>query len=342
MKKLNRRDYLTKFGTGVLAVGSASNLLGKTKPKLDPNMQTSAKKKRGTSGTTNARVAPVNKPFERWPLTDVRPESPSVFVYFWGLISFAYKGGGVAEAGIYSKDPAHKFELNVFEDCTPKPTPSGNPQEGPFTLGIERRSPDTRFFRVPGDFNRKSSAPHLRDDFRWLPDFESDEFYNQVIPIKSGYYTSRLLVNHGTFLTHLRTESKFDIAGGRKPNADVHWARIVVLQIALSDQERVKLEIPGEQPIYFSKGKQTEIYFRNQCYDGTSLCSHSDFHLNFEATTLSPRDRCRLNLKQRRPGLPTGTCLESYTRKLGDTGLLNTDDAPCMGGGYGLGGFPPG
>jgi hypothetical protein len=260
-------------------------------------------------------------------------------------MAFTYQGGGVAEIGIYSHDAAHRFDVLVFEDCKlTYQTPTGGfPDSSLFTLGLEGSSPDVRTYQAPGTFNRKSNAPDRRHDFRWLPDLESDEFYNRVIPIKEGFYTKRLLVNHGTFLTHLRSESSFDIVGGPKPKSDVYWARMMTLQIILTARQQAKLELPSGSPLRFSKGKLTEIYFVNQCYDGPSICSKSDFDLNFAATTLGTSSRFKLALKKKQGGLASGTCLDGFTGKLNAGPVVfNTDDAPCMGAGYGQGVLPPG
>jgi hypothetical protein len=335
MKKINRREYLTRMGTGLLAVGSIPSLLAVDSESQYAKSPITSKAKRATSRSG----APILvKPYELWPVKTTLLPSPEIRVFFWGLMAFGYKGAGVAEIGIYTESAAHRFEVRVFEDQDCKPTyetPTGGyPNGSVFELGIDGRPSDVRFYHATVDFDRKNNARAWRQDFRWLPDFESDEFYNGKLPIDETFYKKRLVIKHGTFLTHLRTESRFDILRGPKPKRDVYWARVIGLQLTLQRQEQLTLRLP-EKPLHFGAGKLVEIHFVNQCFDGPNPCEHSDHHLNFEPTRISGNDRFELKLKRRKVGLPSGTCSSLGPR------FFNTDDAPCMGAGFGQGGFPP-
>jgi hypothetical protein len=183
---------------------------------------------------------------------------------------------------------------------------------------------------------------------------DHDDFYGSVyngVTLKQGIYRKRLVVKNGTFFTHLRNESTYDVVGGPKPQTGIYIASMVGLGIqlgpgeCLSFKQNSKPAIPGNPPICGGSGATYEMHFSNECRKpNDKLCDSSDFHLNFDSVDIPAGERFEVLLNTKHTTTPPGLCKLERGGK--EYEIRVSDEAPCMGVGYGGGGamppYPPG
>lgn len=276
-------------------------------------------------------------------------DNPDVLVYFVGLMGFRYdRSTGSCEIGFHCASPSHHLAIAVYEDNINIYSGSGFPDSTSFELGVMGRSNQVYFYQAPGDIDR-SNASFDSHDFRWLVDFEHRDFYNRPLRLKPGFFRKRLRVLQGNFFTIAPTCATFDIIGGPNPQGGIHLPIGIGLSLELSGTECVDLKatLPGTvvhsllpHHLCRQSGHKYAILFANLCRNlAGNPCPDNDFHKNLDPLDIQHQEKFDLVLRHKCTVAPSAFTGPSV---LGDKFKDNTDEAPCMGTGFGSGrGFPP-
>ena len=338
MTKMNRRDYLIQMGAGAGSIAGAfkSELSAREQ---NPGAKSSSRLLEAPSrlDMTKKRRAVVSS--SHWPPTPNWPANPSVRLLFWGIIAFCYNKKKGCEIAFHSCSPTHKLGIRVYENCRQIFPPLGGEIPGnvkKIEFGIIDKPMDVAFYQEPilGSFDRVRGSEH---DFRWLLDFEGDDLYKKKFSKNSGVFFKKLYVSHGTFYTYQRTQSLFDIRGGAKEYTGIHLARIMAADIELGQRECMALKFDGRDvlahPLCWKQGTEYEVHFTNECYKPDGMpCTDGDFYLNFDLIKIHPKDRFEIVLNKYYTEQDPHICEARYRV---------SDEAPCMGAGFGqTGGFP--
>lgn len=329
---MTRRDYLKRIGlTTAAAIGS--NHLGSLHTIAAPSSRNH------DSSASNAN--PIQATLGQWPQGS-KP-NPAVFgvkLIFAGMCLFGYKGKEARVVFHRGHTQTHKMKIIVAEKgtrCTDIFLISDASQPADIRtieLGIEGKSSNANFF-LGSEFNRaEDKGDEL--DFRWLIDLEGPDGYHREIDKHDRIFKAKMKVKHGTFYTYQRTFAKFKAQGGPFSGRPLgRIAKVMGANIArLNDGESVYLNINDVNvlPYPLTNRAQYEIYFFNEPETTTT----GDFHMVFDAFDIDAGEK--FNLLRDTPGreVPlTGLCHNLPYQKEA------TDEAPCMGGGFGSGkGFP--
>lgn len=267
----------------------------------------------------------------RWKTTDNLPGNATVTLYFAGLMAFCYNKKNQCEIGFYESGK-HSLNVEVFRNgkSVYSTAPTVNVE---IEVGIENKSNHVRFFNGPddGEFNRDTGDSY---DFRWLLDLEDDKHHDKKLDKKPNYFHKKLYVCHGTFYTALPTISTFMEDDGPAKGPCGHVARVMAANIPLAAGEKLMLKINGKivsDPIIASPGISYMIVFTNECQESGKPCKSSDFDLVFDLIAEAvPKVHLVKQAKK------------SRDERLMPFDNRSTDEAPCMGAGFGgTGGFPP-
>jgi hypothetical protein len=343
MAKIDRRDYLKKMGAGVgVLAGTKLDLVAPgSKHKQKRTKKSSLIKHPGTQGILV------------WPITHTPPSlNPFVTAIFSGLAGFSYdKHSGEGIVGFHPGNGDHKLDIKIYRKPGCEAKFMNCHQEFPPTLprnietmklsvvGNSGRSPDY-FQTVDDPFDRKTGHDH---DFRWLPDLDSADFYPEGYA-KNKHFTAMLRVTSGTFYTRVKTNSTFKLVNADN-NLELrsfgHVAMYMALAIDVGGNDYVALEVNNETPIKLcpESGVTYQIVFANICSNNGAPCrrvldsddetQRNDFHFSRKVLKL-PSDRIKYALRideQAMVGAKSDFCPDEIAR--------NTDEAPCMGSGYG-------
>ncbi len=344
MTKINRRDYLKRMGAAGSAIAGAklstlaqsSKRDKKTQPRREPIVRTSLK------GILN------------WPITNTPPSLTSVTAIFSGLMGFSYdQASQECKVGFHPGDGHHELDVKIYQyrkypDCSqifpPPPLPkrikkitlkvldqSGNPTGKPVDFFETKDEP---FDRFSGNAN----------DFRWLPDLDSADFYPEGYSKNSGHFSATLHVKNGTFYTYLRSNSTFKLVDADDASHELrrfgHLARYMAAAIDVKDNNYLSLQINDETPFKLepAAGYYYQILFTNECWDNGKKCDwliwdddetkRNDFHFTRKVLRLpNSRIKYALKIEDKLPRTDPEICGYAPDR--------NTDEAPCMGSGYG-------
>ena len=334
--KINRRDYLLQMGAGAAGFLAAAEL--------------------PVFGRTRAGRVPTEL---RWPITPTPPVRDAfVTAIYCGLANFTYHNDRYVDVLFNRGKGGHRLVVQIYKDPDyPRRCPLARKfRPGPterLKLAVPGQSAgNPEVFQVdshPFDRNRDNST--YAEDFRWLPDLHSDDFYPDGYPLKRGRGT-RLAVHTGTFYTRVRSKSTFKLIDKADPECDdeVRDFGYIALYMAtaISAQSNVVLYRNGSPYYTFETGNKYQIIFRNEC-ESSSLCprlqyNHCDEtrrnHFHFSRDLLDiPSRKPKYGLQMKRPcrgdcAVPD-FCIETHRPdKL-------SDEAPCSGAGYGKApGFP--
>ena len=130
--------------------------------------------------------------------------------------------------------------------------------------------------------NRNNAADRYADDFRWLPDLHSFDFYPEGYEL-NRVTGPRLAVHAGTFYTRTRSKSTFKLVNAGLIGCDdelYDFGHIALnLATAITAPSNVLLLDTNDDPLYtFETGNKYQIVFKNEC----ESCPHSpstDFHI---------------------------------------------------------------
>jgi hypothetical protein len=280
-----------------------------------------------------------------WPWTDQRPqeENPGVRLIFTGLVIFTYKtandGESEARAVFHRATTKHHLRILVLEDCRPVFAIGGRMepiQIRRMELGIVGKDESAAFFK--GDHFRREDLEGDIKDFRWLLDLEGPDFHNAKFQRTEHKFSTKLEVKQGTFYTYKLTGHYFKCVGGKYDGKEVGYVpKVIAADISLGEADRVFFRIDGRDvlPYPLSNRADYQIYFFNECEIGCE--PHSDFDRTFDAVNTTPNERFTLTpIGGEDNGPAQGLCIRVPL----EASEL-TDEAPCMGGGFGGGGgFP--
>jgi len=270
---------------------------------------------------------------------------PDVLVYFLGLMGFSYnQSNGTCEIGFHCASPSHKLTITAYENSTTLYSASGFPNPTGFELSIISKPSQVFFYQAAGDIDRTNGS-FDHHDFRWLIDLEHRDFYNRRLPLKSGVFRKRLRVKQGNFFTIEPTCSTFDVIGGPNEQVAIHVPQGIGLSLELSDSECVDLINTADgrsilpHTLCKRQGRKYEVVFANLCQTlGGDHCTDNDFHKNLDVVDIALDEKFDLVLHQKCPVTAASTAASRVK--------VNTDEAPCMGTGFGQGSgfptFPPG
>jgi hypothetical protein len=279
-----------------------------------------------------------------WPPTDERPgdANPGLRLIFTGMMLFTYKDtadGPEARVVFHRGSANHHLRILVLEDCRPIYAIGGRIrpiQIREMDLRINNADSRAVFFQGP-DFNRKLRQGDDKD-FRWLLDLEGPDFHNGKFQRREDKFSTKLKVRQGTFYTYKHTGHYFKCQGGTHPNQEVGYVpKVMAADITLHEGDCVSLLIDGREVLQYPlcQGADYEVYFFNEC---ESNCDNNgDFPMTFDAVNIDPGEKFNLtSIGGADNGQAEGICIPVplEASKL-------TDEAPCMGGGFGGGGgFP--
>jgi len=335
MNKMNRRDYLKGMGAaaGVIA-GTELNVLAQR-----PEQALAA----ATVTENKSQLL----------------SSSDVTLVFHGLMGiWQDPQTGAWTVGFHSKaSGAHEHQLMVTAyqkaNTTPPCTQQGDtapakaivlPGE-PLLLEITnpRILDGVYFFQPPPTGGKKHD-----NDFSWIVNLESQDWYGPNHRPLAAVYDPRLIVTNGLFYTLMKTSSTFrrQQADGEDHRTIGNIAQYVAANIYLRPGGQVKLTLPKQpQPILLQQDPNAsyEIHFMNTCFKkGThTACDfkpyhpnkvmRSDFYMHFDGIHPQPAAELELVVGIGTQGTTAGICGE---------GSAN-DESPCSAVGFGgPNGFP--
>ena len=336
--KINRRDYLLQMGAGAAGFMAAaeSPLFGQTKKKPNP------RQKQASAERATARGL-------RWPVTNTAPSHDAfVTAIYSGLSQFAYDDGRFVDVAFHRGSGGHKLEIQIYKNphasCTIDKmiTPGVNDRLKLVVSGQAGGNPDV--FHVDcNPFDRNNAADRYADDFRWLPDLHSFDFYPEGYEL-NRVTGPRLAVHAGTFYTRTRSKSTFKLVNAGLIGCDdelYDFGHIALnLATAITAPSNVLLLDTNDDPLYtFETGNKYQIVFKNEC----ESCPHSpsadcnernwnDFHFSRDLVK-RPLGRRKYGLKvKRRCGADCARpdfCI--LTKRHPDV----NDESPCSGSAFG-------
>lgn len=335
MNKMNRRNYLKGMGAaaGVIA-GTDLNVLAQ-RPEEAVASTTAAARESNLLSTSD------------------------VTLVFHGLMGiWQDPANGQWTVGFHSKKTGnHEHQLMVtaykITNTTPPCTQLGDttpakaivlPGE-PLLLEVmnPRILDGVYFFQPPPSGGRKHD-----NDFSWIVDFESQDWYGPNHRPDTAVYDPRLVLTNGLFYTLSKTSSTFrrQQADGEDHRHLGNIAEWIGANIYLRTGGQVKLTLPKQpQPILFPQatGVRYEIHFMNTCLKkGThDACTfkpfhpnkveRSDFYMHFDGIKPAPANELELVIAQGTRGDGPAICGESRA----------SDESPCSAVGFGgPNGFP--
>lgn len=362
MSNINRRDYLKGMAAtaGVIAAS-----------KLEVFGQRSRRRGRrqATRKSEDVRPGVVPSPdpsIVNWKITPNRPSSTEfVTAIFSGLMGFSYDPQADEGRVGFHGHAGHKLTVRVHRvsDCS-KP-----PEKQPLSTTVTRAKHIT--LKVIPDWNRPvdyfENDPKLPfdrlngdlRDFRWLPDLEGADFYPEGYDKYKDHFKTWLHVKNATFYTYLRGSSRFNLVT-RKTNSSPwlllkhfgHVARYMAAAIDVSNaNQSVMLQIDDNPPFRFDNdgNEKYQIVFINECDScppaapcGNEETRWNDFHHARDVMKL-PGGRLKIGLKLD-PSPPINPvypvpplfCELPHVSSADPCNIARaTDEAPCMGAGYG-------
>lgn len=278
-----------------------------------------------------------------WTWTSQRPldPNPGVRLIFTGMVIFTHKisDGSEARAVFHRATAKHHLRILVLENCRPLYAIGGSVQPvqiREMELGVVGADSNAQFFKG-STFNRAARQGDDKD-FRWLLDLEGADFHNAKFNRRQDKFSTKLKVKQGTFYTYKHTGHYFKCVGGIHNNKPVGYVpKVVAADLSLGDSDRVFFRIDNRDvlPYPLSNRAKYEIYFFNECEQGCD--SHSDFDRSFDAVDADSSEKFTLvSIGGGDNGPAEGLCIPVPLER-----AEFTDEAPCMGGGFGAGGgFP--
>jgi hypothetical protein len=340
MKKMNRRDYLKGMGAaaGVIA-GTELNALGQHHAQTSASSTRAQQEARSRETASDAQT--VVRELDLLSTADVT-------LVFHGLMAIWQQPSKEWVVGFHSKKSGnheHKLMVRAYQktapgQCTqlgdPDPEKALVPPGGPLDLKIidPRILDGVYFFQPPPNGLEKHD-----NDFRWVVDLESREWYGPNVP-RNTVHDPVLTVTHGLFYTLMKTLSTF-----RRQKSDGEDARYigsiaeyVGANIYLKTGGKIILTLP-KQTITITQAPDVsyEVHFMNTCFKkGTNeACKfkpynpnkplRNDFYMHFDGINLSA-DR-ELELVVARGVKGNGPVICGAARA--------SDESPCSAVGYG-------
>jgi hypothetical protein len=215
-------------------------------------------------------------------------------------MGLAYNKLGFCEVGMHSNAPRHEFVVSVYEvfwgktrtsdksECRLKPFYTYNcgalsNADAPSRIRLDIVDPVAEY-SPPKFFMEEEPGELYHLDFRRVVDYESEDFYNRKLRLKSSVFKPRLNITSGVFFTgNLSTHEYYRVA----PNDPKFLGNVATLvaagvyhepdgYVALRiDKQELKLR-PREDRIY-------AILFENLCPDnGNPLPNNGSIETDFD------------------------------------------------------------
>jgi hypothetical protein len=338
MSNINRRDYLKGMAASAGVIAAS---------KLEVFGQHS---RRRISHRASTRLVPeCGFPKLNWNIIETEPSRTEfATVIFSGLMGFVYDPDPrhrEGRVGFHRGDGHHKLSLRVFRNPGCVPIYNAN-VSGAKKIVIEVLPSSTQpvaYFEQNPDqpFTRTNDHPA---DFRWLPDLDGCDFYPESPDRHPDQFYSWLHVKNGTFYTRTLSNSTFNLVDGAGGFLQ-HFGRVprfIATAIKQSGIQFVSLQIDNQIPFPLVKnGNVTyQIVVSNECDgschphdpNGPIESMWNDFHFARKVLILPP-NRVEKGLKiWQKSDIPSDiTDICDYNK----LSIRNTDEAPCMGAGYG-------
>ena len=343
MSKMNRRDYLRLMGAAGAFAG-VSTL-------LPPSLSAKAAKE-----DQNPVIRSGNNPtFLFTPKTNTPPGPTNLTVLFTGLMGFSNTSCcGAAQVGFQKGKGKHKLRIEVYqiagESCSLRFAPISTNGVKTIQLEIPGETPNVNYFHKD-DFKRELIDNDMAraKDFGWVLDFEDSLLYADGVKMRRKF-SPILTLKQGTFYTHQLSRSKFDLVEVRDgdintPLAPLNQVPLLVgTAINIPAGKRAVLRIndviAAELP--YAANVRYQIQFLNHCVESNGdHCKwdypehedeevRNDFYMHYRMfKTNSPyAKRCGVKVVHRVEHTTLDMCPVGGKRA--------TDEAPCMGMGFGL------
>jgi hypothetical protein len=277
--------------------------------------------------------------FPNWPPAQTLQADPRVKVYFYGLMGFMYNQP-VCDVGLYRADGRHRLEIRVVRNNQDDPPITLPPNLK--TLSLAVRVSDTE---KPAEVKFLKNG--LEDDFRWMLDLQSQDFYPDVARSNDAFKVI-LTIKQGIFFTETRTMYNLDrvtrpfpfietpLQLGKDPQDLGHPADCSGAAIDLVANESLYLLANNQEVISlpYQVDVSYEIYVSHECFENDNVCPFD--HKSW-------RESKRNDFHYHRDGLALSTFRDRYSVALSPNQVIDkggkvktsTDLAPCMGAGYG-------
>jgi hypothetical protein len=273
-------------------------------------------------------------------------------------MGFSYDSGyDIGKVGFHGHS-GHSLSVQIYSypDCVLLPS-AKQPKVKAGSKLIKLKVPQST--KHVDYFERDASQPFDRmngdpNDFRWLPDLDGDDFYPQGYDKNGDHFKTWLQVSNATFYTRVVTSSTFDLVDSSE-NVIKFYGHIAHVMAAATDLSAggnsVSLQVDDDDPIVLTPDGNVkyQIVFRNECYScpEPDTCSsdetkRNDFHFARKVLKV-PILKKKIGLKirdRREASTVTDVCgvPELVNRTVAADPChrnRNTDEAPCMGAGYG-------
>jgi hypothetical protein len=337
MSNINRRDYLKGMAATAAVIAAAK--LGVYGHQSGRHVKQQRKTRRRKESTESAKL--------NWNITENPPDlNAPVTAVFHGLMGFAYDGKDIGKVGFHGHG-GHQLVIGVYRtgDCANPIKTFTGAKEIELKVMPEAGQRVDYFEQNPNkDFNRFTGHAN---DFRWLPDLDSGDFYPKGYDKHPEHFSAWLQVQNATFYTLVSTNSTFKLQKRlAKDRLFGHVARVMAAAVNLTSEQNVLLIVDGKPLDIKPSGNETyQIVFNNECKHcrKPNLCSTheedwNDFHYSREVLKLPIWERkVRLRLDEKHAGTTLNICGLRSAISLNSDCQTNeaTDEAPCMGAGYG-------
>ncbi len=226
---------------------------------------------------------------------------PTITLAFQGLIVFCFdRGSRRFHAGFLGHDPRHCLAIDIEERGAPsaefktilsltdddKRKGAGSLKiTGDLSFSVSGRANDADIHPsgAVGDFDRKNPN-NDPEDFRWVVDLESKEFFGCKLKIRPGnVFARKMTINHGLFYTATKWFVIMDppIAGHDK---EFEVARVIGCNVTLGKEETAFLSFGPEEnnriELPVAPGAQYRVSIKNRCEPDTGP-GPGDFHRYF-------------------------------------------------------------
>jgi hypothetical protein len=344
MKKINRRDYLISMGAGAAGVIAAAELNAFGKGQITDRIL------ENTEFDSKLSVTVPDVCLNSWPCTTESPgDNPGVRLVFAGMVAFTYKNTGQGTEGravFHRGHEHHQMKVIVYKGSQPNCVEiyrnEAVPKNAHFNIQVEDTRSDVKFFTATTRFSRGDLQGDDKD-FRWLLDLEAPPFANGK-PRTAKMFSTKLHLGRGTFYTYRHTGSTFYYINSRGVREKLGYVpKVMAADITLQNDECLSFKIGSKDVLTtpICRGQKYEIFFLNEyaveCPDRKNKkCYENDFGMVFDAFKHPAPFGLELVEEGHDNGPTTDLCLPLPTPL-----SRLTDEAPCMGGGFGGGGgFP--
>ncbi len=337
MTKMNRRDYLIKMSAGAGAIVAASE--------LDIFAQRNRRGRRRPMQKQRSAIHRATSGNLRWPITNTPPPATSfITVIFGGLMGFCYNSVDYSwpacEIGFHPGGGQHKKDFKIY-----RIDPSGNctlystlPTNKDMSLKVSSQPKGPQFYETDDPFFDRIKGD--AQDFRWMPDLHGPDFYPEGYKLKN-VYNNRLAIYDGTFYTWLKTNSKFRLADKNHGNAEIRKYGYVAMYMAAAidavnnNDGLLEIDHGTNIPLPWGANVRYQILLRNECMSCSPEINNpneerrNDFHFNRKVLNI-PSGRMQYAMwidGKPEEGSELKFCPDIHGR--------GSDEAPCMGSGYG-------